>query len=443
MKIQLSDHFTLSKLLRFVFPSIIMMIFTSIYSVVDGLFVSNFVGKTAFASVNLIMPFIMILGAIGFMLGTGGNAIVSKTLGEGEPEAGTEIFLHDHILYHDWRHHRFYPWFHFYADNCKITSARGEMLVGSILYGRISMISLTCFMLQNVFQSLLVTAGKPKLGLLITVSAGLTNMTLDAVFVYGLKLGIAGAALATVASEFIGGLTPLLYFLRKNNSSLQLCRTRIQPGIMIKTCTNGSSEFMTNISMSLVNMLYNFQLMRIAGENGIAAYGVIMYVSFIFCAMFIGYSVGCAPLIGYNYGAENYPELKNLFHKSLKLVGCAGVCLAILANLLSAPLASLFVGYDDALFALTVHGFRIYSLAFLLNGFSIFGSAFFTALNNGLISACIAFLRTFAFQIVAVLVLPYLFGINGVWCSIVVAESLAICVTISFFVRKRHVYHYA
>lgn len=317
------------------------------------------------------------------------------------------------------------------------------MLAGSILYGRISMISLTCFMLQNVFQSLLVTAGKPKLGLLITVSAGLTNMTLDAVFVYGLKLGIAGAALATVASEFIGGLTPLLYFLHKNNSSLQLCRTRIQPGIMIKTCTNGSSEFMTNISMSLVNMLYNFQLMRIAGENGIAAYGVIMYVSFIFCAMFIGYSVGCAPLIGYNYGAENYPELKNLFRKSLKLVGCAGVCLAILANLLSAPLASLFVGYDDALFALTVHGFRIYSLAFLLNGFSIFGSAFFTALNNGLISACIAFLRTFAFQIVAVLVLPYLFGINGVWCSIVVAESLAICVTISFFVRKRHVYHYA
>lgn len=443
MKIQLSDHFTLSKLLRFVFPSIIMMIFTSIYSVVDGLFVSNFVGKTAFASVNLIMPFIMILGAIGFMLGTGGNAIVSKTLGEGEPKLAQKYF--SMIIYCTMIGGIIVSilGFIFMPTIAKSLGARGEMLVGSILYGRISMISLTCFMLQNVFQSLLVTAGKPKLGLLITVSAGLTNMTLDAVFVYGLKLGIAGAALATVASEFIGGLTPLLYFLRKNNSSLQLCRTRIQPGIMIKTCTNGSSEFMTNISMSLVNMLYNFQLMRIAGENGIATYGVIMYVSFIFCAMFIGYSVGCAPLIGYNYGAENYPELKNLFHKSLKLVGCAGVCLAILANLLSAPLASLFVGYDDALFTLTVHGFRIYSLAFLLNGFSIFGSAFFTALNNGLISACIAFLRTFAFQIVAVLVLPYLFGINGVWCSIVVAESLAICVTISFFVRKRHVYHYA
>lgn len=442
MKIQLSDHFTLPKLLRFVFPSIIMMIFTSIYSVVDGLFVSNFVGKTAFASVNLIMPFVMILGAIGFMLGTGGNAIVSKSLGEGKQELAQKYF--SMIVYCTIIGGIIVSTFGviFMPTIAKLLGASGEMLAGSVLYGRISMISLTCFMLQNVFQSLLVTAGKPKLGLLITVSAGLTNMTLDAVFVYGLRLGVAGAALATVTAEFVGGLTPLLYFLHKNSSSLRLCKTRIQPKIMLKTCTNGSSEFMTNISMSLVNMLYNFQLMRIAGENGIAAYGVIMYVSFIFSAMFIGYSVGCSPLVGYNYGARNHDELKNLFRKSLKLIGCAGVCLTILAILLSAPLSSLFVGYDDALFALTVHGFRIYSLAFLLNGFSIFGSAFFTALNNGLISACIAFLRTFAFQIVAVLILPYLFGVNGIWCSIVVAESLAICVTISFFVRKRHIYHY-
>ena len=443
MKIQLSDHFTFPKLLRFVFPTIIMMIFTSIYSVVDGLFVSNFVGKTAFASVNLIMPFIMILGAIGFMLGTGGNAIVSKTLGEGEPELAQKYF--SMIVYCTMIGGIIVSivGFIFMPSITKLLGANGEMMAGSILYGRISMISLTCFMLQNVFQSLLVTAGKPKLGLLITVSAGLTNMVLDAVFVYGLKLGVAGAAWATVTSEFVGGLTPLFYFLHNNSSSLRLCKTNIKPKIMFQTCTNGSSEFMTNISMSLVNMLYNFQLMRIAGENGLAAYGVIMYVSFIFCAMFIGYSVGCAPLFGYNYGAENHAELKNLFRKSLRLVGIAGVCLTLLANLLSAPLASLFVGYDEALFALTVHGFRIYSLAFLLNGFSIFGSAFFTALNNGLISACIAFLRTFAFQVVAVILLPYLFGTDGIWCSIVVAESLAICVTISFFVRKRHVYHYA
>lgn len=297
-------------------------------------------------------------------------------------------------------------------------------------------------MLQNVFQSLLVTAGKPQLGLLITVSAGLTNIILDALFVYGLQLGVSGAALATVTSEFVGGLTPLLYFSRKNSSLLRLRKTFLQKDIILKTCTNGSSEFMSNISMSLVNMLYNFQLMRIAGENGIAAYGVIMYVNFIFCAIFLGYSIGCAPLVGYHYGAKNHTELQNLFKKSLTLVACAGVALTVLASLLAAPLSSLFVGYDKELLNLTIHGFRIYSLAYLLNGFSIFGSSFFTALNNGFISACIAFSRTFVFQVIAILILPYVLGINGVWLSIVFAESMAICVTIFFFVRKRHTYHY-
>ncbi len=442
MKIQLSDHFSFSKLLRFVFPSVIMMIFTSIYNVVDGLFVSNFVGKTAFASVNLIMPFVMILGAIGFMLGAGGSAIVSKTLGEGQQELAQKYFsmiiyatIIGGIIVSS-------AGFIFMPSIARFLGASNEMLHNCVLYGRISMISMTCFMLQNVFQSLLVTAGKPQLGLLITVSAGLTNIILDALFVYGLQLGVSGAALATVTSEFVGGLTPLLYFSRKNSSLLRLRKTFLQKDIILKTCTNGSSEFMSNISMSLVNMLYNFQLMRIAGENGIAAYGVIMYVNFIFCAIFLGYSIGCAPLVGYHYGAKNHTELQNLFKKSLTLVACAGVALTVLASLLAAPLSSLFVGYDKELLNLTIHGFRIYSLAYLLNGFSIFGSSFFTALNNGFISACIAFSRTFVFQVIAILILPYVLGINGVWLSIVFAESMAICVTIFFFVRKRHTYHY-
>lgn len=442
MKIQLSDHFSFSKLLRFVFPSVIMMIFTSIYNVVDGLFVSNFVGKTAFASVNLIMPFVMILGAIGFMLGAGGSAIVSKTLGEGQQELAQKYFsmiiyatIIGGIIVSS-------AGFIFMPSIARFLGASNEMLHNCVLYGRISMISMTCFMLQNVFQSLLVTAGKPQLGLLITVSAGLTNIILDALFVYGLQLGVSGAALATVTSEFVGGLTPLLYFSRKNSSLLRLRKTFLQKDIILKTCTNGSSEFMSNISMSLVNMLYNFQLMRIAGENGIASYGVIMYVNFIFCAIFLGYSIGCAPLVGYHYGAKNHTELQNLFKKSLTLVACAGVALTVLASLLAAPLSSLFVGYDKELLNLTIHGFRIYSLAYLLNGFSIFGSSFFTALNNGFISACIAFSRTFVFQVIAILILPYFLGINGVWLSIVFAESMAICVTIFFFIRKRHTYHY-
>lgn len=420
-----------------------MMIFTSVYSVIDGLFVSNFVGKTSFASVNLIMPFIMILGAIGFMLGTGGSAIVAKTLGEGKKERANKYFsmiisvtVIGGIIVSTT------------GAICmpliaRLLGAEGEMLTNSTIYGRISMISLTAFMLQNVFQSFFVTAGKPQLGLAVMISAGLTNISLDALFIAGFHMGVAGAAIATAASEMIGGLIPLIYFSRSNSSLLRLTRAKPSRKILVKACTNGSSEFLTNISMSLVNMLYNFQLMRIAGEDGIAAYGVIMYVNFIFCALFLGYSIGSAPLVGYNYGAGNHSELKNLFQKSLRLIGCAGVVLCISANFLSTPLSRLFVGYDANLFAMTSHGFRLYSLAFLFNGFSIFGSAFFTALNNGIISAIISFLRTLLFQVAAVLILPLFLGINGIWLSIVVAEILAIFVTVTFFIKKRKEYHYA
>lgn len=442
MKIQISDHFTLKKLLRFVLPSIIMMIFTSIYSVIDGLFISNFAGKTPFASANLIMPFIMILGAIGFMLGTGGSAIVSKTLGEEKRDKANEYFsliivvvittgiiiaIVGAILMN---------------MIARLLGADSEMLGYCVLYGRIVMISLPAFMLQNVFQSFLVTSGKPQLGLAVIVMAGVTNIILDAVFVAGFHMGIAGAALATVIGEFIGGLVPLFYFLHENSSLLHLVRPKKEWRILLKACTNGSSEFLTNISMSLVNMLYNFQLMRIAGANGIAAYGVIMYANFIFCAIFLGYSIGTAPLVGFNYGAGNHPELQNLFRKSLCLIGCTGIFLTITAILLSSPLARLFVGYDAELFAMTSHGFKLYAIAFLFNGFSIFGSSFFTALNNGAVSAAISFLRTLVFQITAVLLLPIWLGLNGIWLSIVAAEILALFVTIAFFVRKAKVYHY-
>lgn len=443
MKIQISDHFTLNKLLRFVLPSIVMMIFTSIYSVIDGLFVSNFVGKTSFASVNLIMPFIMILGAIGFMMGAGGSAIVSKTLGEGKSQKANEYFSMIILATAIGGITLSLIGAIFMPSIARLLGAEGKMLENCVLYGRISMISLTAFMLQNVFQSFFVTAGKPQLGLAVMISAGFTNIVLDALFVAGFHWGVAGAASATVSSEMIGGLIPLLYFSRSSKSALHLTWAKPKRKILVKTCTNGSSEFLTNISSSLVNMLYNFQLMRIAGENGIAAYGVIMYVNFVFCALFLGYSLGCAPLVGYNYGAGNHSELQNLFKKSLRLIGCAGIILCVCANLLSTPLSSLFVGYDPELFAMTSHGFKLYSLAFLFNGFSIFGSAFFTALNNGAVSATISILRTLLFQIAAVLILPMILGINGIWLSIVAAEILAIFVTTTFFIKKRKEYHYA
>lgn len=442
MKIQLSEHFTYNKLLRFVFPSIMMMIFTSIYGVVDGLFVSNYVGKTSFAAVNLIMPFLMMLGALGFMVGTGGSAIVAKTLGEGKMEKANQYFsmlvyvtigcgICVTIL-----------GILFVRPISQLLGAEGEMLNECVRYGRVIMITLTAFMLQNVFQSFFVAAEKPHLGLFVIILAGVTNMVLDFVFIVMFEWGIVGAAVATSASEAVGGLVPLIYFSRNNSSLLQLTKARPEGRILLKACTNGSSELMTNISMSLVNMLYNLQLMKLAGENGVAAYGVIMYANFIFVSTFIGYSIGSAPIVGYHYGASNHKELRNLFRKSLTLIGIGGVVLVTLAVSLSAPLAKLFVGYDAELMQMTSHGFRLYAMAFLVSGFNIFGSAFFTALNNGLISAVISFLRTLVFQMAVVLILPKFLGINGIWLAIVVAELLALIVTVQFFVRKRKVYHY-
>ena len=444
MKIQLSEHFTYNKLLRFVFPSIVMMIFTSIYSVVDGLFVSNFVGKTALASINLILPFLMGLSALGFMIGTGGSAIVAKTLGEGDPKRANSYFsmlvyvtaiggiilaLLGMLLV---------------PSVVSFLGAEGELLSNCILYGRISFISMPAFMLQNVFQSFFVTAEKPKLGLAVIITAGVTNMILDLLFVGILSFGLAGAAVATVCGEMIGGLFPIFYFSRKNSSLLRLGKTQFNGRILMQTCVNGSSELMTNLSSSIVNSLYNIQLMKFAGENGVAAYAAIMYVNFIFIAIFLGYSIGSAPIISYHYGAGNDGELKNLYKKSLQLVGSWGILLFVLAQFLATPLAKLFVGYDSTLLAMTQTGFRIYSLVYIINGFNIFGSSFFTALSNGVVSAVISFLRTLVFQIGAVLILPIVFGgINGIWSSVTVAELLTLCITITFFVRQRRKYHYA
>lgn len=442
MKIRLSDHFSYRWLLRFVFPSIVMMIFTSIYGVVDGLFVSNFVGKTPFAAVNLIMPVLMAVGALGFMVGTGGSAIVAKTMGEGDSERANQIFSMLVVVTVICGALLTAAGLVWLRPIVALLGAEGEMAEYCVRYGRILLLSETAFMLQNVFQSFFVTAEKPQLGLVVTVAAGLTNMVLDFLFIAVFQWNVEGAAIATAISEVVGGVLPVLYFARNNDSQLRLTRWSMDWGVLLKTCTNGSSELMSNLSTSVVNILYNFQLMRMAGENGVAAYGVIMYVNFIFIAIFLGYSIGSAPIIGYHYGAENTDELKNLLRKSLVLIGGAGVLLTLLAELLAAPLAQLFVGYDRALMELTCWGFRLFSLSFLLKGFNIFGSAFFTALNNGAVSAGISFLRTLLFQTAAVLLLPVVLGVNGIWLSIVLAELLALAVTVMFLWKMRLRYHY-
>lgn len=443
MNIQLSDRFTTGRLLRFALPSIVMMIFTSFYGVVDGIFVSNFTGSTAFASLNLVWPYIMILGGVGFILGVGGTALVSYQMGTGDRKLANRTF--SLIVYAGIVVGLLLTLFGelTMAPVCRLMGASEDMLPYCVKYGRVMLLGIIPFTLQNMFQSFLVAAEKPRLGLWVTVAAGITNMGLDYLFMGPFHWGVVGAAWATMLSECVGGLIPLLYFCFPNSSLYRLGRTRWDGAALLQTCTNGMSEFVTNISMSLVNMLYNRQLMAYIGEDGVAAYGVIQYVAFFFVAIYIGYSMGTAPIVSYHYGAENYDELKNLFKKGLGFIAVAALVMITLSQTLANVVAGIFVGYDAELTRLTAHAFRVYSLAFLLSGFNIYGSDFFTALNNGKISATISFLRTILFEMSAVMLLPLALGVEGIWVSLPIAEALAVIVTLQFLIRKRHVYHYA
>lgn len=442
MNIRLSDHFSYSKLIRFTLPTIAMMIFTSIYGIVDGVFVSNCVGSDAFAAVNLIMPVIMILGSTGFMVGTGGSAIVSKTLGEKKLEKASEYFsmliylcIVSGVILSA-------IGIIFIKPLAELLGATGDIANNCIIYGRTVFFMMTGLFLQNAFQSFLVVAEKPKLGLAVTLLAGFTNMFLDFLFVYVLRLGVFGAAVATGISQFVGAIIPVIYFASGMNNILHLKKCRFNKDIIIKTFINGSSEMVTNMSMSLVNMLYNMQLMKYIGTNGVVAYGIIMYTGFIFSDTYIGYSLGSAPVISYHYGAGNKKELKSLFKHSIILLVISSVIMTLLAEVLAKYLAGIFVSYDKQLLELTTTAIRIYSVSYLISELNIFASSFFTALNNGFVSAAISFLRMFLFQIIMILLLPVIIGINGIWIAVTAAESLALVVSVVFVIINRKKYGY-
>ena len=442
-KIQLSDHFTYGKLLRFTLPPIVMMVFTSIYSVVDGFFISNFAGKTAFAALNLIWPFLMILGGMGFMIGTGGTALVSRYLGAGQKERARRYFsmlveftaLLGLILTA--------IGLIFMEPIARFLGATEEMIPDCVLYGRIVIAFNAAFMFQNVFQSFLVAAEKPRLGLVATVSAGVTNMVLDALLVGVFRWGLAGAALATGLSQTVGAVIPMVFFLnRENGSALHFSFTPMEAHPLLQACGNGASELMSNISGSIAAMVYNFQLLKFLGEDGVSAYGVIMYVGFIFVAIFVGYSIGSAPIISFHFGAENREELKNMFRKSYLLMAVWGIAMALAAYLLAGPLAKLFVGYDRQLCELTVHAMRLHCLAFLFTGANIFTSSLFTALNDGTVSAAVSFARSMVLQIATVLLLPGLMGPDGLWLAALATDTCALVIDICVLGGNRKKYGY-
>lgn len=440
--IQLSDHFNYKRLLRFTFPSIIMLIFTSVYGVVDGFFVSNYVGKTAFTAVNFIMPALMALSSVGLMFGTGGGALIALTLGKGDKEKANSLFSMLIVVSAVFGIVLAILGLAFLRPAMAFLGARGALLEDCVAYGRAILPAIPAAILQYEFQCLFATAGKPQLGLYITLAAGLTNAVLDALFVAVLPWGLFGAAAATAIGQVVGGILPLLYFSRPNTSLLRLTRAHFDGSALVRICANGSSELMSNISSSLIGMLYNVQLLRYAGEDGVAAYGVLMYVNFIFLASYIGFSVGAAPVIGYHYGAGSFAELKSLLKKSLTVVSSFAVFMFASSLVLARPLSLMFASYDEGLLAMTLHAFSIYAFSFLFAGFAIFGSGFFTALNDGLTSALISSLRTLVFQVAAVLLLPLIWGLDGIWVSMVVAEFLAVLVSAAFLVGKRKKYHY-
>ncbi|MDO5146353.1 MAG: MATE family efflux transporter [Eubacteriales bacterium] len=442
MTIQLSDHFTYQRLLRFVFPSIIMMMFTSVYGVVDGLFISNFVGKAAFAAINLIMPVDMIFGGFGFMLGTGGSALVAKTLGEQKAARAKQYFTMLIVVTLLLGILLSIIGIAIMKPVSILLGADAQMLPECVTYGRITMGFGVAFMLQNAMQSFLIIAEKPNLGLATTVAAGLTNMILDALFIAIFHWGVADAALATGLSQCVGGILPFFYFFKPNKSLLHFVKTRLEIKPILKACINGSSEMVSSVTSSIIGILYNFQLLSHAGQNGVAVYGVLMYLQFVFVSIFLGYSIGSAPIVGYHYGAGNHEELQNLFKKSVILMITIGGGMVLTAQLLAVPLSTLFVGYDTNLLMMTIRALRIATLAFLVTGLNIFVSSFFTALNNGGVSAAISFLRTFGFKLVAVLLLPPLLGLDGIWLSDVTAEAFSCLLSVLFLIINNKKYHY-
>ena len=442
MNIQLSEHFTYRKLIKFTVPTIIMMIFTSIYGVVDGIFVSNCVGPNAFAAVNLIIPALMILGTIGFMIGTGGSALVSKTIGEGNKEKANRYFSMLIYLLVIIGILLTILGIALIEPMTRLLGADESIFSECITYGRTLLLFLVPFVLQNAFQSFLIVAEKPTFGLIISIVAGITNMILDFLLMKVFNIGVLGAALATGISQLVAVIIPIIYFFSKKNSILVLTKTKFEIKPILQTCSNGLSEMLTNLSMSLVNMLFNMQLMKYAGSDGVVAFGIIMYVSFIFSGTYLGYSIGTAPIIGYHYGAGNADELKSLLNKSIKLILITSVIMTGIAEILSKLLASIFVSYDIELLEITTNAIRIFATSYLISGFNIFSSSFFTALNNGVVSAIISFLRTLVLQVIMIFLLPLIWGINGIWMAVTISEILALFISITFLVINKRKYNY-
>lgn len=444
MKIELSGHYSYSRILKTCIPSVLMILTTSVYSIVDGLFVSNFAGTTSFAALNIIWPAIATVAAFGLMFGTGGSALVAMVIGQDDRDRANGIFtmliramlilgaVCGTLL------------FIFMRPVSIWLGADEAMLPDCIRYGRILVCAMPAFMSQMAFNSFFMTAEKPQLGTLLTVICGITNIAFDALFIVVFGWGLTGAAIATVLGMAVGGIYPLYYFSSKkrNTTKLKFVKADTDWHCIVRCCSNGLSEYVGNIALNIVSMCYNLQLMKLIGQDGVAVYGILMYIGYVYASVYIGYNIAVSPIVSFNYGAQNHDELKSLLRKSIVILLVAGTILTGLSEILSSPMAGIFVGYDPGLKALTARAIRIYMISFMICGLNMFVSAWFTALNNGIVSACAAFARTLVFEMGAIFILPLLLGLDGVWLAVDVADMLALVLAVILLSTFRKRYNY-
>ena len=419
-----------------------MMLFTSMYGVVDGLYLSHFSGKEAFAAITLIIPLPLLIGAWAYMIGAGGSAVIAKAIASDRQKDANEYFSFL-VLISVLGSILLAGIGEIFLEPCaKLLGANDEMLPFCMTYGRILIAAVPLYVLQNVFQSFLTVAEHPKIGLAINLVSAFLNMALNFVFIRITNEVVTAVALATVVSQFVGGITPFVFFVRSKSTTLRFGRPHMPMSLLGPVFANGVSEFVSEIFHPLASVMYNYKLMELTGLNGVAAYGVLMNVGFLFGSVFLGFAVGSAPLFTYKYEREDHDELHSLFIKSTISVVLMGFLLYGVACMIEGPFAAEFFGGDELLITMTEEAFALHSLSYMVMGLAVFASAFFTAIHDSRVSFLISFLRTLLFEVLAILLLPMLFDLNGVWAASLTSEVLTLLVTVGLLISKKEKYQY-
>ncbi len=442
MEHALAKKFSLASLLLFAAPNIIMMIVLSMYIIVDGMFVARFIGTTALSAINMFYPAICFEMALGIMIATGGSAIAAKKLGEGKQKEAQNNLSFLMVVEGSFGIVIAVVGNLFTAEIVSFLGASAAQAPLSITYAKIIFSFAPAFFLQTAFQTFFVTAGKPALGLIVTILGGVANILLDYIFMAPLRLGVTGAAIATGIGYCIPAMVGVIFFLKAKTNPFHFVRPRFDGKVLLQACANGSSEMVTNLSNAVTTFLFNFTLLQFYGEDGVASITIILYFQYLFTALYFGYSNGIAPIISYKYGNDDRKQLQALFKNSVLFLIISSIAANVLLHFTISKLLTIFTAENSPVYQITLHGFSIYSMAFMIMGLGIFSSAMFTAFSDGITSAIISFSRTFLFIVGAILLLPAILGERGVWLAVPIAEAFGFLISILYLIGKKQKFHY-